>query len=77
MLKVAQPAVDRLQAVPRGAAPEIARLDQGRGETALGGIPDGGRAHDPSPHDQQVEGPLREGVGVSLHRRSGDGLRPS
>jgi hypothetical protein len=53
-LQVAQPAVDRLQAVPGGAPPEIGRLHEAHREPPRGRLPGRGRAVDAAADDHEV-----------------------
>ena len=65
-LQVAQPAVDRLEAVPARARAEVRRFDQRHPKPAQGGVPrDRGAAH-ASADDEQVVLPRGQGTEVAL-----------
>ena len=55
LLEVADPAVDHLGGLRRGARGEVALLDQGGAQTPAGGIERDAGTGDPAPDDQHVE----------------------
>ena len=68
-LQVAQPAVDRLQAVPGSAGAEVLALHQRDREPALRGVPRHGGAVDAAPDDDDVPFPRCERREIALHAR--------
>ena len=62
-----QAAVQGLQAVEGRAAAEVAAVDEGDAQAALGGVPGGERAVDPGADDQQIEGLIRQPAHVAHH----------
>ena len=64
-LEVAQAAVDRLQAVPRRAAAEVVRFQEGHAQPARGRFPGRGRAVDPAAHDHDVVHTAGQGVEIA------------
>ena len=75
-LEVAQAAVDRLQAVPGGAAAEVVRLQQGHAESARGRFPGRGRAVDAAPDDHDVMRTAAQGVEVAAEHGADDSTGP-
>ena len=67
-LQRAQAAVQGLQVVERGAAAEVAAIDQGHGEAAVDGVPGDGRAVDSGADDQHVEPGVRQSPEVAHHQ---------
>ena len=55
VLEIADAAVNDLERVRRGLAPEIPAVEQGHRESALGRVPGGGRTADAAAHDDEVE----------------------
>ncbi len=74
--QVPEPAVDRLEAVPGHAGPEVVALHEGDAEAALRRVPGRGRAVDAAPDHEEVVLARGEGREVALHGTSDDSIPP-
>ncbi len=67
MLQVAQATVHQLRGHTAGPRSEIPLIAQGNPEAAQAGIQGHSRPGDAAAQDEQIEGPLRQGVHAAFH----------
>ena len=67
MLEIAQTAMDQLRRFTAGAGSEVALVDQGDAKAAQDGVERHAGAGDAAAQDEQVEGSIRQRLGLPLH----------